>query len=48
MELHLTEGRGTGFPTIYNAMEANGSPEPSFETDDTTYVLVTLPAHISD
>lgn len=44
-ELHLTEGRGTGFPTIYNAMATNGSPEPSFETDDATYVLVTLAVH---
>jgi ATP-dependent DNA helicase RecG len=47
-ELCLPEGRGTGFPTIYNAMVANESPEPSFETDDSTYVLVTLPVHISD
>jgi len=47
-ELRLTEGRGTGFPTIYGAMEANGSPEPVFETDaDSTYFLVTLPAHTS-
>jgi ATP-dependent DNA helicase RecG len=44
-ELHLTEGRGTGFPTIYAAMEANGSPDPVFETDEQTYVLVTLPVH---
>ncbi|MDA3866980.1 MAG: putative DNA binding domain-containing protein [Salinivirgaceae bacterium] len=42
-ELHLTEGRGTGFPTIYDAMANNGSPKPVFETDETTYVLVTLP-----
>lgn len=44
-ELRLTEGRGTGFPTIYNAMEANGSPVPVFDTDEQTYVLVTLPVH---
>lgn len=45
-ELHLTEGRGTGLPTIYKAMEDNGSPKPSIETDDqSTYVLVTLPVH---
>ncbi len=44
-ELRLTEGRGTGFPTIYNAMEANGSPVPVFGTDEQTYVLVTLPVH---
>lgn len=47
-ELNLTEGRGTGFPAIYGALEANGSPEPSFETDDANYVLVTLPAHVND
>ena len=44
-ELHLTEGRGTGFPTIYDAMAENGSPAPIFETDELTYVLVTLPIH---
>ena len=45
-ELRLTEGRGTGFPTIYAAMETNGSPEPVFDTDaECTYFLVTLPAH---
>lgn len=44
-ELHLTEGRGTGFPTIYKAMSDNGSPEPVFTTDDSSYVLVTLPVH---
>ena len=32
-ELDLTEGRGTGFPTIYREMEKNGSPKPIFETD---------------
>jgi ATP-dependent DNA helicase RecG len=47
-ELRLTEGRGTGFPTIYSAMESNGSPAPVFESDaDSTYFLVTLPAHNS-
>jgi ATP-dependent DNA helicase RecG len=45
-ELHLTEGRGTGFPTIYKTMADNGSPKPAFETDvDSTYFLTTLPAH---
>lgn len=44
-ELHLTEGRGTGVPTIYNAMANNGSPDPIFETDENTYVLVRLPIH---
>jgi ATP-dependent DNA helicase RecG len=47
-ELKLTEGRGTGLPTIYNAMGANGSPTPLFETDDHSYFLVTLPIHAND
>lgn len=34
-----------GFPTIYNAMAKNGSPAPVFDTDDSTYFLVTLPVH---
>ena len=46
-ELHLTEARGTGFPTIYNSMAENGSPEPAFKTDDNSYVLVTIPIHNS-
>lgn len=33
-ELHLTEGRNTGFKKILNALEANGSPKPEFETDE--------------
>lgn len=44
-ELNLTEGRGTGFPAIYEAMQSNGSPDPIFETDENTFVLVTLPVH---
>jgi len=45
-ELHLTEGRATGFPKIYDAMKKNGSPEPEFETDDErTYFLAMLPIH---
>lgn len=44
-ELRLTEGRGTGFPTIRNAMKDNGSPEPIFETDEqSTYFLSVLQA----
>lgn len=39
-ELDLTEGRSTGFPTIYEALASNGSPNPSFETDkDLNYFL---------
>ncbi|NDP22363.1 MAG: transcriptional regulator [Paludibacter sp.] len=45
-ELGLTEGRGTGFPTIYKAMADNDSPDPIFETDnDFTCFLTILPAH---
>ena len=33
-ELHLTEGRNTGFGKILSALEENGSPKPEFETDD--------------
>lgn len=33
-ELHLTEGRNTGFKKILDALEKNGSPKPEFETDD--------------
>lgn len=44
-ELHLTEGRGTGLPTIYDVMEHNGSPAPVFATDGQTYTLVTLKVH---
>ena len=32
-EMHLTEGRNTGFRKILNALKRNGSPEPIFETD---------------
>lgn len=45
-ELHLTEGRGTGIPTIKRAMKNNGSPEPVLETDEQcTYFLTVLPVH---
>lgn len=33
-ELHLTEGRNTGFRKILTALEQNGSPKPIFETDE--------------
>ena len=32
-EMHLTEGRNTGFRKILNALAQNGSPMPLFETD---------------
>jgi len=33
-ELELTEGRGTGIPTIIGALRKNGSPAPVFDTDE--------------
>lgn len=45
-ELRLTEGRGTGVPSIFKAMRDNGSPEPRFETDaERTHFTTTLPIH---
>ena len=45
-ELHLTEGRNTGFPKIYREMRNNGSPLPIFETDDRNiHFIATLPIH---
>ncbi|MCM1258864.1 MAG: putative DNA binding domain-containing protein [Roseburia sp.] len=45
-ELHLTEGRNTGFQKILNALEANGSPKPEFETDgDHSYFISRLFVH---
>ncbi|MDO4543390.1 MAG: putative DNA binding domain-containing protein [Clostridia bacterium] len=45
-EMHLTEGRNTGFLKIRNALRNNGSPEPLFETDDArTYFSTTLYLH---
>ena len=42
-ELRLTEGRGTGFPVIYRALELNESPKPVFETDEqSSYFLTTI------
>ena len=47
-ELRLTEGRGTGIPTVIRAMRENGSPVPMFDTDaDRTYFTATLPVHLS-
>jgi ATP-dependent DNA helicase RecG len=45
-ELDLTEGRSTGFPTIYDVMEENGSPTPIFQTDEKyTCFLTILPVN---
>lgn len=40
-ELHLTEGRNTGFKKILDALKANGSPLPEFETDEAHDYFVT-------
>jgi ATP-dependent DNA helicase RecG len=45
-ELHLTEGRNTGFRKIRKALEYNGSPKPVFKTDDErSYFLTVLRIH---
>ena len=45
-ELELTEGRGTGFPTIHDELARNGSLPPEFVTDeDRTYFLTTIYIH---
>ncbi|MBI4652114.1 putative DNA binding domain-containing protein [Candidatus Desantisbacteria bacterium] len=45
-ELHLTEGRCTGFPKIRKALKRNGSPSPVFETDDDReYFMATFKIH---
>ena len=45
-ELHLTEGRNTGFGKILRALEANGSQKPEFETDeDHSYFISRLFVH---
>lgn len=45
-ELHLTEGRNTSFKKILDALEANGSPKPEFETDeDRSYFITRLFIH---
>ena len=43
-ECKLTEGRGTGIPKILKAIKKNGSPMPSFITDEErTYFTVKFP-----
>lgn len=45
-ELKFTEGRSTGMPKIYRALEHNGSPPPHLETnDERTYFLIEIPIH---
>ena len=40
-ELHLTEGRNTGFKKILDALKKNGSPLPEFETDESHDYFIT-------
>ena len=40
-EIHLTEGRNTGFRKILRALEHNGSPLPEFETDEERGFFIT-------
>ena len=40
-ELHLTEGRNTGFRKIIEALRRNGSPMPEFETDEAHDYFIT-------
>ena len=45
-EMHMTEGRSTGFPKIYRAVKRNDSPMPIFETDErNAHFLATIPIH---
>jgi ATP-dependent DNA helicase RecG len=46
-ELRLTEGRGTGIPTIKRALYENGSFPPSFDTDDPDrrHFIIEIPMH---
>lgn len=47
-ELGLIEGRNTGFPNAYKALEANGSGGLVFESDEQRgYLSVTIPVHPS-
>lgn len=45
-ELHLVEGRNTGIPTAIKAIKENGSPLPSFVTDnERSFFSVIIPIH---
>jgi ATP-dependent DNA helicase RecG len=42
----LTEGRGTGLPTIHDELQRNGSPSAIIDADDEhTYFMITIPCH---
>lgn len=46
-ELRLTEGRGTGIPTIVKSLTDNGSPQPIFDANEPerTHFIVEIPIH---
>jgi ATP-dependent DNA helicase RecG len=46
-ELRLTEGRGTGIPTIIRVLQENGSDMPLFDTDgdDRRHFIIEIPIH---
>ena len=45
-ELQMAEGRNTGIPRAIEAIKANGSPLPTFLTDeDRTFFSVIVPIH---
>ncbi len=45
-ELHLIEGRNTGYPLVFEALKKNGSGYPVFKMDaDRQYLSVTIPVH---
>ncbi len=46
-ELNLTEGKGTGIPTIKRALENNDSPPAKYDTDgdDRRFFLIEIPMH---
>ncbi len=45
-ELKLTEGRNTGFPTVFASLRENGSGMPTFEMDENRgYLSVKIPVH---
>lgn len=47
-ELHLIEGRNTGFPTAFASLRRNGSPMLRFEMDEErSFLSVILPIHPS-
>lgn len=47
-ELKLIEGRNTGFPNAYKALETNGSPALEFYSDDQRgFLSVVIPVHPS-